>query len=46
MRASRIGSLLLVGGRPGMMLMVVLDAEELELGFVLLLIENDDAAVG
>jgi len=40
-----IGSPLLVGGRLGMMLMVVLDVEELELGYVLMLTENDDAAV-
>ena len=43
--ANRIGSLLLAGGRLGMMLMVVLDVEELELGYVLMLTENDDAAV-
>jgi len=44
-RASRIRSPLLVEGRLGMMLMVVLDGEERELDYVLMLTENDDAAV-
>jgi len=46
MRANRIESLLLEEGMLGMMLMVVLDVVELDLHYVLMLIENDDAAVG